>query len=635
MAILLLFYKLLLEKDDMHVFKRIYLLAIPFLSFGIPLITFPEYIEISSEVPVPTGTTENLNFSEKTAEFPIFKWLAIGLYLFGVLFFGSRFFLNLQSLLKKAKRNPKVKIPGAIQVLLKDNIDPHTFWSYVYLNKNKFEEKQIPKEVIDHELAHVRQKHSADVIFVEILQVLLWFLPLVYLLKKAIKLNHEFLADKEVLKKNDPHQYQHLLLSLSSGKNPGLVNSINYQSIKKRFTVMRTNTSRKMIWIKSLVLLPLLSVLVYSFSSKELLIKEKSSYAENRPEEKEKFQSEDLVIAETIKIYIPVANLLVVNGHEIKPEELSDRLNQINTHLSKEVRKTVVRALITAEEKVPMEVISRVREKLFEYGVHAVSIEKAELVSPEHQKAINEELDKIDHLQIRYQQPQQIQEKATPEMVAEYNAWAKSFKAEKGEKAVVKEKLDRMRHIYSLMTAEQKKNSETFPEIDRKDIIIVRQDRQNRNAAILRERTEERAAIRKKREELREERREVRLQREQARAEKRELVIERRRINGEIPPPPPPPPAPPVSNEGDIPVPPPPPPAPVVDDLPAPPPPPPSPEEAVQKWMEEGAVFYLNGKKVSGNEALKAVQKNNGKNLNVQVRDDGSGKTVRISNNKR
>ncbi|NJX17371.1 hypothetical protein HC176_18015, partial [Tamlana crocina] len=95
------------------------------------------------------------------------------------------------------------------------------------------------------------------------------------------------------------------------------------------------------------------------------------------------------------------------------------------------------------------------------------------------------------------------------------------------------------------------------------------------------------------------------------------------------------PPAPPTPKEGEIPLPPPPPPVPQNIDVPMPPPPPPSPIEAVKGWIEEGAEFYLNGNKVTGEKALEVVKENNGKNLSVQVEENASGKTVRLSDKKR
>ncbi|MCY2686129.1 M56 family metallopeptidase [Salinimicrobium sp. TH3] len=464
LSILLLFYKLLLEKENMHNFKRFFLLMVPVISFGIPAISFPEYVIISSR---GTASLSEVSISTAAANFPLFEILLSSFYIMGLIFFGSRFLINLNSLLKRARNNPKVETLEATHVLLKDDISPHTFWSYIYLNRNKFENDQIPQEVMDHELAHVRQKHTADILFMELLQVLLWFLPLVYLLKKAVRLNHEFLADSAALQKAENiGLYQEILLSFSSGEQNNLVNSINYQSIKKRFTVMKKQPSQKAILVRTIIFLPLLAILLYSFSSRETIMLE-----------------------------------------EYKP---------------------------------------------------------------------NDEL---------------FQEKATPEMVTDYNKWAKHNNENKN--AFVKvEVWKRMKYIYSIMTPAQKKEAEEFPDLNPNYIITIEEVENHSKNKTSRER------------------------------------------NGEVPSPPPPPPAPPVSEDGQIP-PPPPPPAQEIKDLPVPHPPPPSPEEAIKKWMNEDAEFFYNGKKVSGKEALKVVQENDGRNLKVNVKDDGSKKTVRISDNKK
>ena len=84
-------------------------------------------------------------------------------------------------------------------------------------------------------------------LFIELLNVIFWFNPLFYYLKKSIKLNHEFLADRAVLNKGvSLTAYQEILLAFSSNPNePQLANAINYSSIKKRLIIMKTNTSKK------------------------------------------------------------------------------------------------------------------------------------------------------------------------------------------------------------------------------------------------------------------------------------------------------------------------------------------------------------------------------------------------------
>lgn len=153
---------------------------------------------------------------------------------------------------------------------------PHTFFNFIFLNKNKFENNQIPPEVLLHEQTHAKQKHSLDIIFIELLQVVFWFNPLVYWLKKEVKLNHEFLADQDVINQGvDTKTYQTILLQFSSNQQElALANAINYSSIKKRFTLMKTQTPKRTKWIRSVLLLPLLALLLYSFSSTKEVEKE-------------------------------------------------------------------------------------------------------------------------------------------------------------------------------------------------------------------------------------------------------------------------------------------------------------------------------------------------------------------------
>jgi len=274
-----MFYKILLENASMHTFKRIYLLCALVLSAVIPLITFYEYVKVEQAA----GLVENssaiiTNFTTSSVE--SFNWTQLlwGVYFLGVVFFGIKFIKNLISINFRILRNPKVKANGLINVLLKFNVEPHTFFSYIFLNKRRFENNDIPNEVLVHEKAHSEQYHSLDILFIEFLQVLVWFNPIIYFIKHAIKLNHEFLADRAVIQQGVARSnYQKILLAFSSPEHFSeptgyqLASAINYSSIKKRFTVMKTQTSRKSILLKSLLLLPLLALMLFSFTTKKVV----------------------------------------------------------------------------------------------------------------------------------------------------------------------------------------------------------------------------------------------------------------------------------------------------------------------------------------------------------------------------
>ena len=286
MAILLVFYKVLLERESMHTFKRIFLLSALIFSFITPAIIFTEYVEpIVLSTPQIPITTELSEFAAEptsitrptdmnVVNWPMLFWT---IYCLGLIGFGFRFFRNLFQIFHRIKANPKFKENLSIKVLLKENLPPHTFFSYIFLNKTKFESNSIPQAVLTHEETHAKEHHSLDVLIIELLQVLFWFNPFIYFFKKSIKLNHEFLADSAVLKKeNNTSDYQNTLLSylskesLEKYQSTGIANAINYSSIKKRFTVMKKRTSKKTALWKSSILLPLCSILLFAFSQKKV-----------------------------------------------------------------------------------------------------------------------------------------------------------------------------------------------------------------------------------------------------------------------------------------------------------------------------------------------------------------------------
>lgn len=269
LAMLFAFYKVFLENTSIHNFKRFYLFGSLIAAFLIPLITFKTYVEVSPFIAVYTEGTPQIAIVETVENISYWPFVLWTIYGLGVLFFSAKFFRNLFNLIQKIRQNPKYRNSNFINVLLRENVIPHTFFSYIFLNKNQFENGEIPAEVILHEQTHAIQKHSLDVIFVELLQILFWFNPLFYFIKKSIKLNHEFLADRAVINDGTKiSEYQKIVLAFSSNvATPSLAHSLHYSSIKKRFTVMKTHTSKRAIWLRSLLILPLLCVLVYGFST--------------------------------------------------------------------------------------------------------------------------------------------------------------------------------------------------------------------------------------------------------------------------------------------------------------------------------------------------------------------------------
>lgn len=219
---LLVAYYLFLEKEKMHQFNRFYLLFSLLFSFTIPFIT----IEIIQEISHQETTSNFIPMGEITSmpiiEDPTNYWLIAAWSLYGIITFILlfRFVLNIWKLNARTKTNPTIDYKNAKLVLVKEKTLPYTFLNHIFINETDYHDRKIEDELYTHELIHVKQKHTLDILFIEIVKVIFWFNPLFIFYKKAIQLNHEFLADEKVVKShNNVSFYQNLLLAKANA-NP-------------------------------------------------------------------------------------------------------------------------------------------------------------------------------------------------------------------------------------------------------------------------------------------------------------------------------------------------------------------------------------------------------------------------------
>ncbi len=460
LAIFLAFYKLVLEKESVHQFKRFFLLGALIASFLIPAVVFTEYVDVAQQTTFTTTPSTEISdpiTGQVVAEESYFDW-EIGLwtvYIIGVIGFGFRFLRNLTQIALRIRKNPKFKENFITRVLLRQTLPPHTFFNYVFLNQRQFEEKHIPQEVLLHEETHAKQRHSLDILLIELAQVFLWFNPIIYFLKSSIKLNHEFLADRAVINTNNDHsQYQHTILSyLSHGsfeqhQSTGIANAINYSSIKKRFTVMKTNTSRKSFAVRSLLVLPLTALLLFGFSEKRQL-------------EKETF------IDQVIRIDILEDGSVQLGNETIHFNEITKNLKQ-NYLQTFDAEK--IKIEIQVMQPVHYNTINDIAEGIRTTGIHQIEVFANEVVMDKGQYEENIPITpattilNANKMTIVGNNVQSHQESASREEMKEYNALAKKYnEMDRNHMVIKKQEVNRLKEIYSKMSKKQQEDAEPFP----------------------------------------------------------------------------------------------------------------------------------------------------------------------------
>lgn len=234
-AVFIAVYYLFLEQEKINKFKRFYLLASLILSLTIPALSIelvPESKLIQNLLPEKVEAAESSNASITSlseTEILYTHFLMVG-YALIALFLLLRFTKNLLILFKTIKVNSLTTLEGAKLIVSPARITPHTFLNYIFVSEQDSKNRQI----LTHELTHSRQLHSLDILFIEVLHCFFWFNPFFILYKKAIKLNHEFLADDSVLEEyHNVSSYQQLLIDTIAGStHTVLASSFNYSTTK-------------------------------------------------------------------------------------------------------------------------------------------------------------------------------------------------------------------------------------------------------------------------------------------------------------------------------------------------------------------------------------------------------------------
>ena len=270
-ALFYAFYKLFCQRDTFFQWRRIALLSFLGMSFVYPLLNIqhwvkeqPSMYELATYYATFMDESENISAPvTATIEIPGILTICYYLYIIGVVVLSLRFLVQLLSILRMRWIGKATTLNGQCIISLPCYVSPFSFFQWIFIHLPMLD-KESQHEILMHEQTHAKQWHSVDVIISEIINIVCWFNPFMWLLKSEIRLNLEYLADNKVVETSiNRKQYQYHLLGLTHiSKQTGLYNNFNVSHLKRRIIMMNKKRTRTAGRIKYALFAPLAAALL-------------------------------------------------------------------------------------------------------------------------------------------------------------------------------------------------------------------------------------------------------------------------------------------------------------------------------------------------------------------------------------
>ena len=279
-----------------------------------------------------------------------------------------RFFWQLVSIVRLRNKCRTTDINGTKVYLLESNEGPFSFFNWIFINPTKHN-RQETDEIMTHELAHCRQLHSVDILFTELFAIVFWANPFVWLLKREVRLNLEYLADNNVLAGGtDTKKYQYHLLGLAYRKNVATIsNNFNVLPLKKRIKMMNKKRTKRIAKVKYALYIPLAAALLV-VSNIETVARDIANVAKAMPMAKASVKQEKMVdLSFSNKATVAVEsrkNVQSTEAIERKDNKMEVQADNRNSEMSaQKVEETTEVANEESAEKGP----KKSPKKVYEY----------------------------------------------------------------------------------------------------------------------------------------------------------------------------------------------------------------------------------------------------------------------------
>ncbi|WP_294479585.1 TonB family protein [uncultured Bacteroides sp.] len=280
LIVLYAFYKLSFSKDTFFRLKRMMLLLICATSLIYPFIELSNwadwskhslgqamntiYVTILPEIwitPLSGVTPPDASITDNTISTSTWLWIIYGI---GVGLLLMRTFLEFGKIYSSLLHSQKCSLKGISVYQSKEMIEPCSFFHWIFIKPELYTEKEI-NEILIHEQTHVREYHSLDILLAQLIILLCWFNPFAWLIRSEIRMNHEYLADKQVIASgHDKKIYQYHLLGIkhTSLAAANLYNNFSVLPLKKRIKMLNRRRTSNIMISKYLMFIPVVALLL-------------------------------------------------------------------------------------------------------------------------------------------------------------------------------------------------------------------------------------------------------------------------------------------------------------------------------------------------------------------------------------
>ena len=268
LILLFCFYKLMFSSDTFFSWRRATLIGMYFIAMLIPGFDCSDWVNNHPGMASMASDYASIILpavSVTSEKGTVVDWeiVALAIYCIVVSVLLLRFSWQLVSIIRLRNKCQIGYVNGTEVYLLEGNESPFSFFRWIFLNPEKHNRRELD-EILMHEQAHCRQLHSIDVLFAELFVVFFWINPFVWLLKREVRLNLEYLADSNVLASGkDSKEYQYHLLGLTYRKNVATIsNNFNVLPLKKRIKMMNKKKTKGLVKMKYALYIPLVAMLL-------------------------------------------------------------------------------------------------------------------------------------------------------------------------------------------------------------------------------------------------------------------------------------------------------------------------------------------------------------------------------------